>query len=79
MSSGKRKKLTQKQQSVLNHIIQFRDLYKFSPTMREIADVFGITVKGAFDHVHALEKKGHVVVYMRKSRGIIPADELEVD
>ena len=45
------------------------------PTVREIGDSFGITVKGAYDHLKAIEKKGFLRCEQNKSRSI----ELLVD
>ncbi|GMO49348.1 MAG: transcriptional repressor LexA [Termitinemataceae bacterium] len=52
------KDLTKKQQNVLQFITKFNIEHNYSPTIREIAKNFEITVKAAFDHVNALRIKG---------------------
>ena len=54
------KKLTERQEEVLNFIKVFISTNKYPPTMREIAFSFNITANGAYDHVKALEKKGKI-------------------
>ncbi|MFP4364273.1 MAG: transcriptional repressor LexA [Spirochaetia bacterium] len=51
------KQLTERQKEILSFIKRFIKDHKFPPTMREISDYFEISVKGAHDHVKALEKK----------------------
>lgn len=46
----------------------------FPPTVREIGDQFGITVKGAYDHLKAIEKKGFIKTAQNKSRAIVVID-----
>lgn len=65
------KKLTDKQDLILNFI---RDKIRdsgFPPTVREIGDHFEITVKGAYDHLKAIEKKGYIRTEQNKSRAIV--------
>lgn len=52
------KDLTDKQQAVLTFITTIIKERGFPPTIREIGDEFGITAKGAYDHLKAIEKKG---------------------
>jgi repressor LexA len=54
------KGLTDRQREVLTFIIKFIDSHTYPPTIREIADYFGISIKGAHDHVTALKKKSYV-------------------
>jgi repressor LexA len=54
------KELTDRQREVLTFIIEFIDSHTYPPTIREIADHFEISIKGAHDHVTALKKKGYV-------------------
>lgn len=51
------KDLTDKQQAVLAFITAIIKERGFPPTIREIGDEFGITAKGAYDHLKAIEKK----------------------
>ena len=73
------KDLTDKQQLILNFIKDAIIKSGFPPTVREIGDKFGITVKGAYDHLKAIEKKGFIKTEHNKSRAIvITGDELEI-
>jgi repressor LexA len=54
------KELTDRQREVLTFIIRFIDSHTYPPTIREIADYFEISIKGAHDHVTALKKKAYV-------------------
>lgn len=64
------KTLTARQQAVLDFIAQFIDEHAYPPTIREIADSFSISVKGAYDHVKALEKKGKLRLGENRSRAL---------
>jgi len=65
------KDLTEKQQLILNFIKEMINDSGFPPTVREIGDRFGITVKGAYDHIKAIEKKGYIKTEQNKSRAMI--------
>jgi len=54
------KELTARQKEVLSYIAEYLRKHSYPPTIREIADNFGISVKGAHDHITALRKKGHL-------------------
>jgi repressor LexA len=69
------KELTDKQQIILNYIREKINESGFPPTVREIGDRFGITVKGAYDHLKAIEKKGHIRTEQNKSRAIVVLGE----
>lgn len=64
------KNLTKRQSEVLNFIKSFIDSHKYPPTIREIAQNFEISVKGAYDHVKALEKKDVIICDTNRSRAI---------
>jgi len=51
------KKLTDRQKAVLAFIAAHIKEHSYSPSMREIAEHFKISMKGAHDHVTALRKK----------------------
>ena len=69
------KELTERQEEIFLFIKnRIRDT-GIPPTVREIGDSFGITVKGAYDHLKAIEKKGFLRCEQNKSRSI----ELLVD
>ena len=65
-----RKKLTDRQQQVLNFIANCAREVGYPPTVREVADEFGISSKGAYDHMVAIEKKGHIKRDPSKPRAI---------
>jgi len=52
------KELTERQKNVLNFIADYIKNNSYPPTIREIADNYSISVKGAHDHITALRKKG---------------------
>jgi len=54
------KELTNRQKQVLTFIADYIKKNSYPPTIREIADNFSISVKGAHDHITALRKKGHL-------------------
>ncbi|HUX19850.1 MAG TPA: transcriptional repressor LexA [Spirochaetia bacterium] len=64
------KNLTRRQEEILHFIESFIGAHKYPPTIREIAGEFGISVKGAYDHVKALEKKAHIRCDLNRSRAI---------
>lgn len=64
------KNLTKRQSEVLDFIKNFIDTHKYPPTIREIAQHFEISVKGAYDHVKALEKKDVISCDTNRSRAI---------
>ena len=54
------KELTKRQTEILNYLKEYIEDHKYPPTVRETASHFGISVKGAHDHLKALEKKNRV-------------------
>ncbi|HOX91709.1 MAG TPA: transcriptional repressor LexA [Spirochaetales bacterium] len=64
------KLLTERQKEFLDYIESFIHGHPYPPTIREIADNFGMTVKGAYDHVKALERKGYIKIGENRSRSI---------
>jgi repressor LexA len=65
------RKLTDRQEQVLSFIINYIQTNERPPTIRDIALNFEFTVKGAYDHLLALEKKGWIERDTKHSRGII--------
>jgi repressor LexA len=53
------KELTERQREVLSFIRKCINAH-YPPTVREIADHFDISVKGAYDHLSALKRKGSI-------------------
>lgn len=64
------KALTKRQQEILAFLRKFIKDHKYPPTIREIAGNFSISVKGAYDHVKALEKKEQIKCDLGRSRAI---------
>jgi len=49
---------TERQKEVLGFIAAYINIHTYPPTIREVADFFSISIKGASDHLTALRKKG---------------------
>ncbi|MFO8042684.1 MAG: transcriptional repressor LexA [Alkalispirochaeta sp.] len=64
------KPLTHRQEEVLEFIRDYISGNKYPPTIREISENFTISVKGAYDHVKALEKKERIRCDTNRSRAI---------
>ena len=64
-------KATDRQIEILQFIIKYKEEQGMSPTIREIGDGTGITVKGASDHVQALIRKGYLSSREKLSRSLI--------
>jgi len=62
------KEPTKRQLEVLSFITDYLEDHAYPPTIRELADNFSISVKGAQDHVTALKKKGLLRQGDKKSR-----------
>lgn len=73
------KGLTKRQGAVLEYIRQYITEHQFPPTIREIGDNFGISVRGGYDHVKALEKKHYIKCQLNKSRAIELLSEAKID
>ncbi|HSV56640.1 MAG TPA: transcriptional repressor LexA [Magnetospirillaceae bacterium] len=64
------KDLTDRQKEVLAYVLSFSQEHSYPPTIREIAKGFSISVKGAYDHLKALERKGALRLGDNRSRSI---------
>jgi len=62
------KEPTERQRKVLDFIAGYISTHAYPPTIREVADFFSISVKGAHDHLTALRKKGFLKQGDKKSR-----------
>ncbi len=69
------KKLTERQLQVLRYVSDFHRENGFAPTVREIATHFGFSVKGAYDHIIALEKKTVIFRASKYSRTMCLSDK----
>ncbi|MBI9107103.1 MAG: transcriptional repressor LexA [Spirochaetales bacterium] len=64
------KELTKRQEETLDFIKNYIQQHSYPPTIRELASSFNISVKGAYDHIKALEKKGRIKCDGNRSRTI---------
>jgi repressor LexA len=64
------KALTAKQQNVYEYIRRKVGRIGYPPSVREIAQQFGISTRAAYDHLRAIEKKGHIRRDPMKPRAI---------
>jgi repressor LexA len=70
------KGLTKRQREVVEFIRDYIQEHSYPPTIRDIASHFSVSVKAAFDHVKALEKKQVIKSDMNRSRSLeIISDE----
>ncbi len=70
--------ITERQKEVLSFIANFTETNVYPPTIREIAEHFGISLKTVQDHVVALQKKGYLSSETKRSRSIkVIKDEKE--
>ena len=73
------KGLTARQREVFDFIRSFIHTNRYPPTIREIALNFGFSVKGSYDHVKALQKKGFIRCAGNRSRAIEVVADTEAD
>jgi len=64
------KGLTVRQKEVLEYIKTYIRTYKYPPTVREVAEHLKVSVKGAYDHLKALQKKQAIKCHLNRSRTI---------
>jgi repressor LexA len=64
------KDLTPRQKEILSFITKHISVHSYPPTIREIAEFFSMSVKGAHDHVTALKKKGILKNSGKRSRSL---------
>ena len=64
------KSLTDRQREVLDFIAHYLEKNSYPPTVREIGDSFGITLRAVYDHLTALQKKGYISSGQKRSRSI---------
>ncbi|MDE5898862.1 MAG: transcriptional repressor LexA [Treponemataceae bacterium] len=72
------KQITERQKEVLSFIADFTEANVYPPTVREISEHFGISLRAVQDHIAALQKKGYLTTEQKRSRSIrILVDERE--
>jgi len=64
------KQMTKRQKEILDFLTSFIEKNSYPPTVRETAKAFSISIKGAYDHMKALEKKGVIKLQENRSRAI---------
>ena len=64
------KGITDRQREVLDFISNFTDENVSPPTVREIGEHFGISLRAVQDHILALQKKGYITQTQKRSRSI---------
>ncbi len=64
------KQITQVQRDVLNYIADFIDENAYPPTVREVSEHFGKSIRAVQDNMVALQKKGYISLAQKKSRSI---------
>lgn len=70
-------KLTQRQQAVLDFIVESIEDRGYPPTLREIGNHLGIkSTNGVNDHLRALERKGYLTREDMKSRTLRPTKKV---
>ena len=64
------KGLTDRQREVKDFILSFTKENSYAPTVREISEHFGISLRAVQDHLLALQKKGELSQSQKKARSI---------
>ena len=64
------REITDRQKEVLTFIATFTEENVYPPTVREIGDHFGISLRAVQDHIAALQKKGYLSTEQKRSRSI---------
>ncbi len=64
------REITDRQKEVLNFISEFTEENSYPPTVREISEHFGISLRAVQDHIIALQKKGFLSQSQKRSRSI---------
>jgi len=73
------KELTKRQKDVLSFIANHINKHSYPPTIREVAEHFSISVKGAYDHVAALKRKNCLKQDGNRSRTMVLTEAIEDD
>lgn len=67
--------LTVRQREVLEFINDFIEQHRYPPAIRDLAEHFSISIRGAYDHLKALRKKGYVRSSEGRSRSLEVLDD----
>ncbi len=69
------KRPTKRQREILKYIHRYLDQYGYPPSVRDIAGLHSCSVKGAYDHILALERHGLISRTPKLSRSITITDD----
>ncbi|MBR1638191.1 MAG: transcriptional repressor LexA [Treponema sp.] len=64
------KGITERQQQVLDYIASYTEENSYPPTVRDISEHFGISLRAIQDHIAALQKKGYLSQREKKARSL---------
>ena len=64
------KQITDRQREVLTFISDFTEENAYPPTVREIGEHFGVSIRAVQDHIAALQKKGYISSCQKRSRSL---------
>ncbi|WP_407426749.1 transcriptional repressor LexA [Treponema sp.] len=64
------RKITDRQQEVLDFISDFTRENNYAPTVREIGEHFEISLRAVQDHITALQKKGYLSQAQKRARSL---------
>lgn len=64
------KQITDRQKQILTFISDYQESNSYPPTVREIGEHFGVSIRAVQDHITALQKKGFITQTQKKSRSI---------
>ena len=64
------KGITDRQKEVLTYISNYTEENSYPPTVRDISEHFGISLRAVQDHILALQKKGFLSQSQKKARSI---------
>ena len=67
--------LTVRQREVLDFINSYIEQHRYPPSIRELAEHFSISIRGGYDHLKALRKKGYVRSSEGRSRSLEVLDD----
>ena len=62
--------ITDRQKEVLTYISTYTEENSYQPTVRDISEHFGISLRAVQDHILALQKKGFLSQSQKKARSI---------
>ena len=74
------KQITERQKEILNFISDYQAENSYPPTVREIGDHFGVSIRAVQYHIKKKKKKGFITQTQKKSRSIkVLVDERQKD